>query len=589
MSGPANGQIRRSQVITTWGPGALLDLPRDSAIVGGLEEWSRKNLERIEEPRLAAKLRGLLQGKEPQFYAPPANYGTRWEQPEHIKAWRFPAWCVVTDRATGVDSSSTRSRRLVKRRALDEKGRYDGRPVVPTRFVRACRRGHVDDLDWRGFVHKGQSGCPTTGALWLDEIGTSGDLADLSVRCVCGAKRRLLDATEGDSLGRCEGYRPWLGADASEECFETSRLLIRTASNSWFPQLVSVLSLPRHTTVIEDAVRSVLEIVEHGTEVGDLRTYRKNPVVAAALSAFDDEEVLKTIKRLSNGESEDPPVKGAELEAILAAPEGFDATPEDANFHARKLPSRPDYDGVASVVQLHRLREVLTLTGFTRFEADMPTIHGDYPSEVKTAPLAEHPTWFPAVENRGEGVFLGFDSRAIRDWECRPGVSERVAALSEGHERWRREREKSHDFPSGAYIFLHTLAHLLMRSLALDCGYPASSIRERIYVEKDIGYGLLLYTASPDAEGTLGGLVQQAHRMDAHLRRTLTMAGLCSNDPVCSEHRPNDPEERHLHGAACHACALVAETSCEMRNEYLDRALVVPIIGEANAAFFPKP
>ena len=587
MSGPANGQIRRSQVITTWGPGALLDLPRDSAIVGGLDEWPRRKLERIEEPRLAAKLRGRLQGRAPKFYAPPANYGTRWEQPEHIKAWRFPAWCVVTDRATDVDPFSPRSRRLVKRRALDEKGRYENRPVVPTRFVRACRRGHVDDLDWRGFVHRGHTGCSTTGALWLDEIGTSGDLADLSVRCVCGAKRRLLDATEGDALGQCEGHRPWLGADASEECFETSRLLIRTASNSWFPQLVSVLSLPRHTTAIEEAVRSVWHIVEHSTEVGDLRIHRKNPTVAAALDAFDDHEVFVTIQRLSTGEDEEPQVKGAELEAILGAPEGFDSTPEDANFHARRLPSRPDSNGVASVVQLHRLREVLALTGFTRFEADMPTIHGDYASAVKPAPLAERPAWFPAVENRGEGVFLGFDAQAIRDWERRHGVSERVAALSVGHERWQRERGKSHAFPDGAYILLHTLSHLLMRSLALDCGYPASSIRERIYVE-DAGYGLLLYTASPDADGTLGGLVQQAHRMDAHLRRTLAMARLCSNDPVCAEHRPNDPEERHLHGAACHACALVAETSCEMRNEYLDRALVVPIIGEANAAFFSK-
>lgn len=588
MSGPPNGQIRRSQVITTWGPGALLDLPRDSAIVGGLDEWPLRNLERIEEPRLAAKLRGLLQGRAPKFYAPPANYGTRWEQPEHIKAWRFPSWCVVTDRTAGADSSSPRSRRLVKRRALDERGRYDGRPVVPTRFVRACRRGHVDDLDWSGFVHRGKSGCPTTGALWLDEIGTSGDLADLSVRCVCNAKRRLLDATEGDALGHCEGHRPWLGADASEGCTETSRLLIRTASNSWFPQLVSVLSLPRHTTAIEEAVRSVWHIVEHSTVVSDLRTHRKNPTVAAALDALDDHEVFATIQRLSTGKDEEPQVKSAELEAILAAPEGFDSTPEDANFHARRLPSRPDYDGVASIVQLHRLREVLTLTGFTRFEADMPTIHGDYASAVKPAPLAERPAWFPAVENRGEGVFLGFDAQAIRDWERHRGVSERVAALSEGHERWQRERGRSHTFPDGAYILLHTLSHLLMRSLALDCGYPASSIRERIYVEK-AGYGLLLYTASPDAEGTLGGLVQQAHRMEVHLRRTLTMARLCSNDPVCSEHRPNDPEERHLHGAACHACALVAETSCEMRNEYLDRALVVPIVGEASAAFFPKP
>ena len=41
-----------------------------------------------------------------------------------------------------------------------------------------------------------------------------------------------------------------------------------------------------------------------------------------------------------------------------------------------------------------------------------------------------------------------------------------------------------------------------------------------------------------------------------------------------------------LHGAACHGCTLIAETSCEMRNEYLDRALAVPTLYAAGAAFF---
>ena len=41
MSRQAHGQVRRSQVITTWGPGALLDLPNHSVIIGGLETWPK--------------------------------------------------------------------------------------------------------------------------------------------------------------------------------------------------------------------------------------------------------------------------------------------------------------------------------------------------------------------------------------------------------------------------------------------------------------------------------------------------------------------------------------------------------------------
>jgi len=104
------------------------------------------------------------------------------------------------------------------------------------------------------------------------------------------------------------------------------------------------------------------------------------------------------------------------------------------------------------------------------------------------------------------------------------------------------------------------------------------------------GSGRCLYTGSPDAEGTLGGLVQQARHFEDHLAHALEAGSLCSNDPICAQHSESAGlEGRWLLGAACHGCALVAETSCEMRNDYLDRALVVPVLGPKNAAFFPLP
>jgi hypothetical protein len=129
--------------------------------------------------------------------------------------------------------------------------------------------------------------------------------------------------------------------------------------------------------------------------------------------------------------------------------------------------------------------------------------------------------------------------------------------------------------------------HLLLQSLAMRCGYPASSIRERIYVDPEgERFGLLLYTASSDAEGTLG-LVGQARLIETHLAVALRSGGLCSNDPVCAQHAPGKGVEgRQLHGAACHGCALISETSCEMRNDYVDRALVVPTLAVNDAALF---
>jgi hypothetical protein len=133
---------------------------------------------------------------------------------------------------------------------------------------------------------------------------------------------------------------------------------------------------------------------------------------------------------------------------------------------------------------------------------------------------------------------------------------------------------------------LHSLSHLLITAVSLECGYSSSAIRERIYAG-DSGYGILLYTGSTGSEGTLGGLVQVGREIKKHLTAALELGKLCSNDPVCAQHRPQSQhEERFLHGAACHGCLLIAETSCEQRNEFLDRALVVETVGRAGAAFF---
>ena len=595
MSGGADGQLRQSQVITTYGPGALIDLPEDAAIVGGLETWPNPStLEEIVDPRLSGLLQSLTDVPYPRMYAPPPQPEEPWLAGRGIGAWRFPEWFVVHEADDG--DGRQRSRRLVHRKSL-ERGRFERRPVVPTRFVRACPRGHVDDLDWSGFVHG--SGVRCGRQLWLDERGTTGDLADLVVRCECRNFRRLHEATEFDQrpLGNCRGKRPWLGLDTDEECNQPSRLLIRTATNAYFSQIVSALSLPDRGSAVERAVRELWDDLQIVEDLAGLGFMKKKPNVTEKLLPFSDEEVMRAIEQVKRGDGSVRSVKEAELEALLSVPVGFgDDVPVDPDFHARRLPeaawrrseSRLS-GGVESVVQLHRLREVQALIGFTRFEAEVRDIHGEYDTDVERADIAVEPRWFPAVENRGEGVFVHLRQEAVGSWLERPPVIQRLDELRGQHDAWQQDRRKQRPFPGGPYTLLHTLAHLLIASLSMRCGYPASSIRERIYVEGG-HFGLLLYTGTPDAEGTLGGLVQQARHFEDHLAHALEMGLLCSNDPICAQHAASEGmEQRWLHGAACHGCTLIAETSCEMRNDYLDRALVVPVLGLADAAFFPAP
>ena len=400
-----------------------------------------------------------------------------------------------------------------------------------------------------------------------------------------------------DRSATAGGKRPWLGLDTDEECNQPSRLLIRTATNAYFSQIVSALSLPDRGSAVERAVRELWDDLQIVEDLAGLGFMKKKPNVTEKLLPFSDEEVMRAIEQVKRGDGSVRSVKEAELEALLSVSEGFgDDVPVDPDFHARRLPEAAwrrsesrQSGGIESVVQLHRLREVQALIGFTRFEAEVRDIHGEYDTDVERADIAVEPRWFPAVENRGEGMFVHLRQEAVGSWLERPPVIQRLDELRGQHDAWQQDRRKQRPFPGGPYTLLHTFAHLLIASLSMRCGYPASSIRERIYVEGG-HFGLLLYTGTPDAEGTLGGLVQQARHFEDHLAHALEMGLLCSNDPICAQHAASEGmEQRWLHGAACHGCTLIAETSCEMRNDYLDRALVVPVLGLADAAFFPAP
>jgi hypothetical protein len=374
-----------------------------------------------------------------------------------------------------------------------------------------------------------------------------------------------------------------------------NRLLVRHASNAYFPQVMSVISLPDRNESLEKAVNQVWEnFLQYVDTLDELKKERqKKPPVKAALEGFTDEEVLQEIE-VRKGTGDEAPtksVKQAEVEVLTATKEEVGRDSPDGDFFARALPrstwDSPWMASVERVVLVHRLREVVAQLGFTRFEAITPDVEGELQMGVQAAPLAREVSWLPAVENRGEGIFLQFRKPAIDDWLARPEVQERSRQLLAGFESWQGQHPHSHrHFPGLPYFLLHSLSHLLLTAVALECGYPASSIRERVYA-LDTGYGILLYTGTPDAEGTLGGLVEAGRRIDRHLRAALELGRLCSNDPVCAQHDPPNPHEcRFLHGAACHGCLLIAETSCEQHNDFLDRALVVPTVEDVGTEFF---
>ncbi|MBC7824614.1 MAG: DUF1998 domain-containing protein [Candidatus Parcubacteria bacterium] len=618
-----SGELRQSQVLTTFGPGSMVDLPTRSVVISGLTYW-KGDRQFVREDRLRYKVSkslGLPDGQDIQLYSPPQQSNDPQAAMTGIDAFVFPTWFLAqVDKTSEINRKVYRTRPLVSWSAVKDGLKFEGKQVqaVPVRFVQACTNGHLSDINWYAFAHNDfETICRRP--LWLDEGGSGNDFEEIFVRCECGKRRPLSEAKLKDSkvLGKCQGHRPWLGPRGQENCVghvinsagepiatnqpEYNRLLVRSASNAYFTQILSVISMPDQEAELKKAVdRFYEEDLQYAEDLADIQKELKKPKFAD-LSEFGANTVWTEIKRRKSGlTTPEKSIKQVELEALLTCPEemGKEIPSSNQEFqgYARRLDTLDSKwrSSIDRVVLVHRLREVVALIGFTRFEAAMPNIEGeidDLAINIRRADLDFEPKWVPTIENLGEGVFISLKKSAVEQWLKHPNVKTRADKLEQGFYKWLDTRGIPRDkaqFPGAAYIMLHSLSHLLITAVSLDCGYASSAIRERIYAFDKIGYGILLHTGTSGSEGTLGGLVEVGRRIEYHLGKALEYGRLCSNDPVCAQHQPNDEQEdRLLHGAACHGCLLIAETSCERRNEMLDRALVINTVAGLGAEFFP--
>lgn len=607
------GQIRLSQVVSTFGPGSMVDLLDHAVLIGGLDFWGFDGPpKKIHEPRLREALAEQFRradrklSMEEPFLEPPGgddnnpipfNVG--------IKVLEFPHWFVC---------QNPECRALVGYRGLELKGnkrvhdcsRTKRFECVAVRFVSACRRGHLDDFPWPFYVHEmnGVPRCASPGLRLLE--GASGDFSEIRVVCECGARRKLSDALAPEANPKCQGFRPWLGPEGREECGEPTRLMVRTASNSYFSQVVSALSVPEEGRELHNVIEELWEFLETADE-STLPAFRNQKKVKPRIAPYSDEEVLEVVRAIRRGKpTHRDPLRTAEYKQFVAAPDEQpgDLPDPDSIFYVRtrKPAGLPPY--VVQVVLAHKLREVRAQIGFTRIEPATPNLQGEFDLGVQSAELGLQTDWLPATEVRGEGVFIRFSEDAVREWETRDAVASRAQELLAAYDIAMKppegvEAPEPPPFPGARFYMLHSLSHLLISAISLECGYAASAIRERIYCAPAASdfpmAAVLLQTGTSGTEGTLGGLVAQGRRIEDHLARAIEMGRLCSNDPVCAAHSPYnletkkaDPAERYFEGSACHGCLFIAECSCERFNRYLDRALVVPTIGRDPELAFLK-
>jgi hypothetical protein len=464
--------------------------------------------------------------------------------------------------------------------------------AVPARFVMACPKGHLDEFPWVVFAHHNRP-CPNGGGnLTLTEPGSGTRSTDVVVKCTgCDQSNVISAAFDRDAkvLPQCRGRHPHLRRfDAA--CDEVAETLLLGASNTWFGVTRSALWFPYEATSGVDREVDELWSDLAGLRFEDARTLE---VLIAALpvldklNAFPIADVWAAIERRRNAVNEIEQVGDLRLPEWQCFIDPANA-PRDKDFTISSAGVSPAFKGtISQVVAATRLRETTALVGFARIDAPDSGLVEDA-ELTSVVPLStEPPYWVPAAEVRGEGVFVRLPEERVRAWESRVANHERMLALR----RAIAARHGAKAWLGVRYVLLHSLAHLLINELALECGYGAASLRERIYSGSgedgsDAMAGFLIYTAAADSEGTLGGLVAMAkpETFGRVLERAIGRALLCSSDPLCAEHVPT-PEDRTLHGAACHSCLFLPETSCERNNRLLDRAALAETLTHSGISY----
>lgn len=597
------GELRRSAAASGFGPGSIIDFRAGgapiSALAAGLEEWDfnfppagMANEQAVHEERLQKKL-GVKGFRLPPVRDPNSDR----DRDRSLVAVRFPLWlqCPKCDLIAHEEHWADAPGKPGRWCADCTRKAPGRRPVfvVPVRFVMACEDGHLDDFPWHFWVGHADACRNRRGPLKLRSERAG--LAGILLSCPdCGAYRSMDGIFASETwahAANCKGRRPWL-ATPDQACTLKPRAMQRGASNLYFSVTESALSIPPWSDRLQEALGIYWDPIcetEPDERAGQIRFLARGHLAPVL------EELQLTPEGLAAEIERRLEARGAIVTDDLRIEEyrqftgGAPVTGLDREFEIRPRPVpdeiRPWF---SRLVQAVRLREVRALTGFTRINPP-----GDPDgSNVARISVAQNLGWLPAVEVRGEGVFLEFEAQALAAWETRPAVVERAALIDA---RWRGEWISRHGTDvepprtiTSRFLLIHSFAHALMRQLTLDCGYSSTALRERLYVRSDAGgmAGILVYTATTDDDGTLGGLQRQGDpaRIGRSIIAAIKAQAWCSSDPLCIEDMMSADDGLSL--AACHACVLSPETSCEEFNRFLDRAMLVGAPGRPELGFF---
>lgn len=592
-------EIRRSQLIVPFGVGAIVNMPNESLMLCGIDKWNEYAGEKIYDERLQKHLRV-------KYFNMPAS---REKYPKGLPFVRFPKWfhCPRCRSLKPLEEWKERWT-SIKHRQFDSLICFScGVKLNPSRFIIACEHGHIDDFPWISWVHRdGQCDRPD---LTLESGRGIAGLGGIKITCkTCGKHSTMAGSFDESAFKRikfnCTGNKPWQGTQ-DESCVGTPRTLQRGASNVYFPQLVSSICIPPYSDDICSRIQQTEEWKVISSQTGGISKATEEELIKCIIRKVggNEKEMHGLIERMLNSPTgevsriSDTEYRYDEYRAFLGSSKKGQ---EDSKNFSIEIINGDRYGifGIQRVVLAHRLREIRALVGFSRINPMERDVFGgeteENDSKSYLMPITEKKNndWLPAIEVRGEGFFLEFNAGLINKWSETEIIRKRVGLMNKGFAEICKVYGREPKVVTPSFVLLHTFAHVLMRQLSAECGYSTASLRERLYCESikqdQEMAGLLIYTASGDSEGSMGGLVRQGRedKLPNIIAKAIMSASWCSSDPACIESSGQGLCSLNL--AACYACVLLPETSCEMSNRFLDRATLIGLPENNKIGFFSE-
>ena len=611
--------VRAAQAVLQYGVGAMIDFPDQTLMTAAPEYWA-ENVMKIHDERLEKAL-------NVDFFGMPGDRDEI-KYREGISYARFPEWyfCPKCRKFMKITKWINEYKRKSKVTTQESdpfmikhmKCFTCNQELVVARIITVCEDGHINDFPWEKWVHRrnisgSRDVCANPLLTFKTGSSASEGLEGLVIKCEnCNAKTTLKDAFDPEIFqkmdeknGRgeflCEGKHPW--KHKKDKCLIYPRSMQRGSSAVYFPVTVSSLVIPPFSDKLNDKIENSCAYQDCLTTLSNIPSKFRIDIINSQIEQWVNKISLEIgvkdilVKSVLDRKWSDNLEESQNTKSVKYRAEEYDALNGSIGIQSfsdgfvREEMSICDYNifALKNISLIHKIREVRALTGFSRLNPSSSTsiINAD---EHFVSIKEEKTNWYPAYEVRGEGIFLEFNENAIKTWNSNtPEVTKRVLDINDNYKQ-SFIGSKIPRLITAKFLLLHTLAHLLIRQLSFECGYNIASLRERIYCGEKVDgkemAGMLIYTASGDSEGTLGGLVRQG-RSDSFPRifnKAIETAISCSNDPVCILSHGQGRDSLNL--AACHTCTLIPETSCEEFNVLLDRGIVVGTFEKKSIGFY---